>query len=358
MQLLEDAGLTAMFMRHQYFDDAFTFMPDSLGKSSNEIVNLPPYVQNMVCHGGVEKGEPYCDDQKFNSRYCENRKFKTSWHPGWKWHGFLGNLLALSLFEMMEDALKQIQSFGAVDPAAKIHELKAQEDEEYKKFFSSDLDQFAMLPLGGSTKDYADDVDRNLIFKKKTICRTALLPSESRYRGIMTQTTTEVGFENFRQGQEVHELVKLPNDSDEMRLSYTNEDRQDCDEVLLNVDMKDFFVVSAAEGAKKVTLPNDAEQAAYGTDEPLKGMVAIVLSTCSWGHCPKEDVREETLLTDAVIKVNGVPADGFSSIDSEAIFLKHNGNFFFQPNAQGRFEFEIQVLRADSWLRVQSFVIF
>jgi hypothetical protein len=58
-------------------------LPDTLGKTDDEIKTMPKFVQNFRCGNEIEKGLPYCDTSKFNDTMCVGRKFKTSWHPGW-----------------------------------------------------------------------------------------------------------------------------------------------------------------------------------------------------------------------------------------------------------------------------------
>ena len=80
---LEQRGLAAFFSDPKIYEEAEAAVPDSLGKTAEEIQAMPKFVRNYRCGNLIEKGDPYCHEEKYNNTYCAKRRFKTSWHQGW-----------------------------------------------------------------------------------------------------------------------------------------------------------------------------------------------------------------------------------------------------------------------------------
>ena len=80
---LHSLGLTAATLNHALIKATANAAPDTLGMDDNEISALPPAVRNIRCGSEIENGDPYCGAEKFNNTVCDNRKYRTSWHPGW-----------------------------------------------------------------------------------------------------------------------------------------------------------------------------------------------------------------------------------------------------------------------------------
>lgn len=57
-------------------------LPESFGKSEEELRAMGPLVRNMKCDGQIEVGDPYCGSERW-SPLCPERKYKAKWHPGW-----------------------------------------------------------------------------------------------------------------------------------------------------------------------------------------------------------------------------------------------------------------------------------
>ena len=71
-------------------DPVFQAIPDTLGKTMEQIAQMPPLIRSLKCGKGIEKGEPRCSHEKFtklddlpDNNACNDRDGKTSWHPGW-----------------------------------------------------------------------------------------------------------------------------------------------------------------------------------------------------------------------------------------------------------------------------------
>jgi hypothetical protein len=80
MKVLNDLGMS-IFVED---DDMWfkKFIPDSFGLSKAEINEMPEYIKNFKCNDVIEKGEPYCIDEKYSRDVCEDREGKAPWHPG------------------------------------------------------------------------------------------------------------------------------------------------------------------------------------------------------------------------------------------------------------------------------------
>ena len=65
---------------------ALQTVPDTAGKTEEEIEAMPKYVRSFRCEKNIESGEP-CKKTKFSyiggDEPCNQRKYRVSWHPGW-----------------------------------------------------------------------------------------------------------------------------------------------------------------------------------------------------------------------------------------------------------------------------------
>ncbi len=83
VQAAEDTGIPTFLLDHMENRAIYDAIPDTFGLSDAEIAEMPKFLQNFKCEKGVEKGDPGCGESKWNLTMCENRPFRTSWHPGW-----------------------------------------------------------------------------------------------------------------------------------------------------------------------------------------------------------------------------------------------------------------------------------
>ena len=336
IQNLSDMGLTATYLRWTEVIKTIDAVPSSLNKTTDDLLSMPPLVRNFKCGNVLEKGEPFCGHQKYNKEVCENRKFKTSWHPGWKHHAMEGNILALSLMEMLGDALKQLQSDPPSDPSAMLADLLHREDADYDRFFRSNtVEDFDSI--------VRDDFDFEWILQNRGICHTGLIPSQIRYKGILSETTSNIGYHDYEKAISFEDASSTPNDGELMRLTYEDL-RQECS-VALNIDYKDYFSLHPHEGWKKMLIPNRAAIKEYRVPNqtPLKGLVGFALGSCSWGKCKEPDAREADFLDFVSMTVNGVSVTNTTLFQGSAVFLQHSDGHYFAPNQDGQFEIRAKV---------------
>jgi hypothetical protein len=216
-----------------------------------------------------------------------------------------GNLMTLFLMEVIDDAIKHIETHGAEDPALLLQQLQEQEDAEYQIFLNSGP------PLMGRNLFSKDDpvpmdVSIETFYRGPNICHTARLPSQTRYLGILTNKYNQSdngetaihpynfdrdasqGPYNYDIGIAATDAASIPNPDGEMRLVYAPNERHRCAPLVYN-DYKDWFMTQGSDdpqqASSKLVLPNAAEMAAYmmQQQEPLKGIIALCFTACAWG---------------------------------------------------------------------------
>lgn len=83
LQELEDRGLATLFSEDSIYKEIEDAIPNSLGKTEQEIQAMPKFVRNYKCGNLIEMGDPYCGAEKFNETFCAQRRGKAKWHQGW-----------------------------------------------------------------------------------------------------------------------------------------------------------------------------------------------------------------------------------------------------------------------------------
>ena len=63
-------------------------LPDTAGKTQDEINQMPSHVRSFRCGKTIETGQPSCGTEKYTvfdrkDHSCNERLFRVSWHPGW-----------------------------------------------------------------------------------------------------------------------------------------------------------------------------------------------------------------------------------------------------------------------------------
>jgi hypothetical protein len=262
----------------------------------------------------------------------------------------VGNLLGVWITNIMEDALKELAQNEPPRPSL-LNQLRALEVADRQSFMSHELPTKILedLPI-------PDDVDRDIFYRGANFCHTARLPAETRHQGILTESVL-VGEDSYDKGTEMRDAIQsLPDDSS-MQLVYEQNDRQICP-IPLNKDYKDFFYVRGTHGWSQLTLPNNAEKAAYGSGEALRGVVAVCFSTCDWGHCPTGNlVRDDIVDGKAEIRVNGIRVTNLTKFDNDCNFLKNNDGHVWKPNSDGLFQLRVKVNEERSFVRFSSIVV-
>jgi hypothetical protein len=357
LKSLESMGLTTLFEFGALYDTMNRDgMPKCDGKTATEVDEMPPMVRDCSC--SAANGCVTAKWSKYGNPLCDSRKFQTSWHPGWKWHGLVGNFIALGLMEALEDAVDMIETQGS-DPETLLKQLQQQQDADYKLFsegpipenakdaFKIDKDTTTLVPT---------DIDLDLIYKGPNICHTARLPAETRYLGILTESDKK-GFYDYDTGITKAIATSAPPADGLLPLTFDPSERQTCP--YANMDYKDWFHVQGGHGWSKLVLPNTREEQAYAPQQrrnQLKGYMAMCLKTCSWGKCAKNYVNS---IDDnkSIIKVNDQEVTELTRF-GDCRFLKGKQGHVWSPNAtSGKWEVSFQVTAPGDYMAVSAIII-
>jgi hypothetical protein len=82
---MEEKATCAFELSEGTIADIKKAIPDTAGKSDQEIAEMPELVRKFKCGKQLELGDPGCKKAKFTG-VCGGRKGKNSWHPGWYVH--------------------------------------------------------------------------------------------------------------------------------------------------------------------------------------------------------------------------------------------------------------------------------
>jgi len=261
--------------------------------------------------------------------------------------------MALLLVDNLVETLEGLEPNNE-DPAILYKKLRAEEDVDYQMFDSESQVPDTMDGLV-SEEHVKNGLTASILYKNPSICHTALLPAETRYLGILTESDKK-GPLDYDKGMTQNSADKSPGKKDQcpMRLVFSEEDRQTC-EVPLQMDYKDFFYTTALDGWTSLTIPNDAELAAYGPDFKPKGVLVLCFVGCNWGKCPKGNKQYEDFQTGELqMEVNGESVKNITRL-SRCFAMQGQNGHIFKPNKAGRY---VVRARVDSgYTRISSVII-
>jgi len=348
MTNMEQNGITALSLHQQTINKlVFADIPDSFGKTTEELEAMPEFLRHARCQKRIENGEPYCSEQRFSRYVCPNRPYRVGWHPGWKWHAVIGNTLALSMVEIFQDAVEQLSSWtSSTNLESKLRELILAESTDYlraqKRLLTKHADLFQSDEMGTPFLTEA-------LFQSNSFCHSARDPSYLRKMGLVT----EVDLDNL----------------DQFNITINNEKQSEPCEGVWHYDSADFFKLHSDDGWKRVVLPNEDEHRLFfaQNDRPLRGIIAVILVVV--GVNDKNyglEIREDALLSDLDMEVNGVQVSNTTIVKTSnwnLVFLMHEKGYEFptrlNPANANResLEFKARVLGEDKFVRFSSFLI-
>eukprot|EP00545_Synedropsis_sp_CCMP1620_P006808 CAMPEP_0119023368 /NCGR_PEP_ID=MMETSP1176-20130426/29822_1 /TAXON_ID=265551 /ORGANISM="Synedropsis recta cf, Strain CCMP1620" /LENGTH=704 /DNA_ID=CAMNT_0006978441 /DNA_START=80 /DNA_END=2194 /DNA_ORIENTATION=+ len=358
----EDVGIATLHLVPEVEQMVDKGIPDCFGIPQAEIDKHGPFAANFKCKGAIEKEEP-CQEKKYNDKICSNRKFKASWHPGWRQHAKQGNMLALFMTETLLEAMKDLVSSAEQDPRALYAKLKAEEDADYETFHASTVPDVSIDFV--SDELVAAGVKSHFLHRNKVVCKTALLPAKSRYLGILTESDKVGDFHGFDEGIDAEYATKQPpieeKDKGSMALVFENKARQQQCQVDLNVDYKDYFYATQDWGWASLKFPNEAEIRAYAPDgfNPV-GFVMLCFYKCDWGKCPAGEIDVANGIAEGKWKaeLNGEAVEEISRMD-QCYGVKTKNGYLNKPNEDGRYELRIWIDKGDktNFVRLTSIIV-
>jgi len=374
-QDLHSLGLATGWLDSKWIEAVTNAAPDTLGMTEEEINALPVAVRSLRCGDQIESGDPYCKRDRFNITVCPDRLFRVSWHPGWKIHKITGTLLALFLGELIHEALEDIRTYAGstAHPKETLATLMRSERADYRSFIRDTT--ITSVEEGGKRPKFVSqwkeehkpkDVSLEALWANPSVCHTGRLPSQMRYKGILTGTKEPIASHLCDQTVKANDT----NATSQMRLVCQNfVDFQPCEEnnvsVLTSIDYKDKFYVHETEGWKTLRLPTDAEVKEYLAPETdLKGAIAF----CNFCDrmCPQDQIDVETILAGGgEIKVNGAPVANFTALHTTRgvekancyMFQGEDGTHYFEPDTGGRFVIAARSKTEGMGMYFTSFII-
>jgi len=381
------------------FLDVRKVFPDSDDLTVNA-TTLTPGVKDYLCNKGhIETGEP-CGDEKFHtSHMCKKVGYQTSWHNGWKDHMFIGRLTSAFIIENLLEAVEELFGTNANDngniTASDLGDL-SYEAEFVEPSISLDYLNYLHALKREDQARFHENAEETNIFepenkflkypefnhfqRSRGWCRTALLPSQARYDGVVTENNSTVtylhgGRTDYKDEGETITKLSDPepeNDETQIHLAYNIKlNRNICEHA--EIDFKDTFFVRAADKWMQTTVPNDSELAYFDKIDDPKGIIALCSLVMDWNRYPKDYVTIEEMVglkEDAIsdvdgdwgIIVNGKRANNLTSLDKEnrCYALKHNfgeeGHYF--PKADnGRYKVQFRVPRNDGNFYFSSIMV-
>lgn len=360
LKKLEERGLAGLYMNSEMFrTDMKDGIPDTFGLTTEQINALPPFVRHFKCQDVLEKGDPTCEEMKFDKDLvCPDRHFMSSWHPGWRLQALYGNAMALFLAETLMDAISEMSSVS--DRASLLRHLQYEENKDYQTFRLSDVPPLENDFLKQIGDELLNETSVDLFYRSPSICHTGRLPAQTRYLGILNESD-ETGVHDYFKGMTKEEAEKIETqETMAMPLVYDPNDRQTC-EVELNRDYKDYFYTSDKMDWTTMTIPNKAELDAYGRkDADYKGMLVMCLKYCDWGKCPKGDMQLEQIQKGQVkFEVNGLEVKNVTKFSDCGVLRGEQGHFW-KPNNDGQYVLKAKVIGDGSdlsYLRISSLVL-
>jgi len=266
-------------------------VPDMEGMSDQQIEQVPENLRYFKCGRMTENGEPGCADHRWNNTVCTNRRYRVAWHPGWKIHALEGNLLAMTVLDLWEDAIQHLIDMEPSEPETlmqrkeRLEVLLRQIDQEdkakYDNIFESPIPERLEKVVDkwwtGDRADRMADMSKESFMKAPAFCEFASLPADIRLRNFYTENLTatpgkytdltsfEAGIDyNFLREFEINiSSPAYPWRGDKIKLIQNSRDHQEPCKADLHFDFKDVFMVSSVEGKRRLTIPNNSEKKHY-----------------------------------------------------------------------------------------------
>jgi hypothetical protein len=361
---LEDMGMAGFNADESLMSKMRDAVPESAGLSEKDLAALPELVRNLKCNGGWEKGEPYCDKEKYTHFICENRKKQVSWHPGYKDNAITGHGIALFLANALISALKTLLEELGDDREAILEQLYEQEQEAYENLTKAPLPEVYTNLFKKEEKGMPSDFNQALFFKEPSICHTGRLPSQTRYLGYLTESNDVGGpapWSSVTYDQGIRKQQAIMADTEGLMSLVWDEKHREMDcPVTCMPDDKDTFMTHNKYGWTKLTFPNAAERKAYHYDpKKFKGIVIVILRPCDWGKCEQGFLTLQDFAENKwEMKINGKKVESIVGFGADATVAKGSDGIYFSPNSDGTYDIEIKVNEKGSFVLVSSFILY
>jgi len=265
------------------------------------------------------------------------------------------------MIDMLNEALVQLDSMKHATSETEntpkqwtslLHQLQKQESNDKASF------QNSIHAHSHSISKTFVSLHPTTLYRRNAICHTALLPSQTRYDGILTQKKPKGDSKNnYDHG--VSDMFAHPNGI--LPLVYNNDNYRLCD--AMQKDFKDYFFVTSKDGWLETTVPNMAEIAAYGKNLKLEGYIMVCLRRCPLGRCPDDAAGLDSIKRNdgiVLIKVDGKPVTGVIKLDNCYLLEGETGPRWetgvLGTNRQYDIEFFVNEF-SEKWLKISSIIL-
>lgn len=429
LQSLEDLGMAILAWDEVWEQKILHEFPDMLGRE--QVDEIPGLAQYMRCANDIEGGEPGCREHKFNTTVCPGRGgmsdgattggISNNHNRGYKYHALVGYILSFVLLDLLEEAIKDLKSRTPANKVESPEEMRVRltkklksvhdiEQEHYNNIFGAEF----LWPGGSIQANNGGDAagaaaaspileELQALVTSPALCHTALLPSDIRMRGVLTETMSKVT-EDIRDTSGYEQAVMFdsilekehhrpgevnPNPSvyvdprnenpDQLTLMGSDQERSDCP-MARHLDYRDSFFVSSIEGKRSLTIPNDRELNHYSEYDPRNslGWIIACVTECLDGQCPYNDlyyrvgskaylagnprnISQATMdeIGHLELQVDGVAVEELLPMSGSCYSLQNADGHVWIPNQNGKYEISARIVDASSWsyIRFSSFIL-
>ena len=291
-----------------------------------------------------------------------------------------------------------------VDPLDILSRLQEEEGNDRTTFLTTSATETVNAAALGVV---VERVGLETVARKRSLCRSALLPAQSRYDGIVTGSgNKKMYYEDFDSGNSLAEVRGADPFPDRvgtetlpipLPLAFDPTQRHPC-EITLKIDYKDYFLVQGGVGWVSTVIPNSAEMVhfpkqvtdrisesakgiersnTFSTVSPnvgegnngYEGIIVICEELCDWGQCPENyanladgfQIRNENVTDENPISitVNDMPVINVVHFVGNCYALEGEQNVlkWGQGNDSGQYELKLKVNDAAKDLHVSSFIL-
>lgn len=291
--------------------------------------------------------------------------------------------MALGIIQMLLESLHEIVESNS-DTESLLEELEAEESKLFEQFLETPIDSYFLSSSDNFTSVRGTDFLHHA-YTGPSICRTSMLPAESRFLGITTDTnkvgeisligteTYDVGTYMDKDMEAGHEgkYVFYDLEEHEGKYEFKQTDKNlvpgevsimaprsfrnvGCDEEIVMPDYKDWFYAPWNDAGKAFwKFPNKRERDYYGYDpEKLKGIIGLLFHAYPENYkAPRHmvsnaDFTPSQFREQVRMKVNGEPVTSYRSISfgaREMLFLeKQDGDVYWQPSETSEYILEFE----------------
>ena len=374
--------------------------PDGIPITDAEAEKIPEMARNLKCNGRMEgkelcfRNKWSCNDAKMRTTgkkcMCPHIGKRSSWHMGYRMHALQGHIISLPFVEMLLEALRELAATSNPDPDQLLADLQKEEDADFQLFMESPLldvvASTALDELGAKT-----DPLYETWFRGPSICRTSLLPSQSRYLGITTDTektgdvarytheTYETGYttkfnpdgsvefldDGGKREPPAGEFSILANIKGRSGHSDLRQWEAECPAIVMP-DYGDTFYAPLSNGKASIRIPNQKEKEHYGYDPKLfKGIIGLIPpmwpASCKKCAHAYDLVIPDFLAGDVTLTVNSKLVKNIRLVDKMVMLLEgEGGNPYFEPHPETEdytIEFQVAPGATQYHLKLTNFVL-